>query len=221
MATQALTIATRNELVEVGFQPIKKFLYNRKHASITTDAIKRARHIIRQAQKQAEEIKNEANNDSAQVASIAREQGIEAGRAKIVETQVELLAMKKRLYKEAIDEMHNVVFEIVAEIVGAELKSNRGSIVNRISEAIQNLAESKKVTIAINPADYVAVSNELVSIYKDAKQDVQIVSDKNMPEGCARLDSELGSIEASPWLHLESIKRVLAPVVLWENPAEN
>jgi flagellar assembly protein FliH len=101
------------------------------------------------------------------------------------------------------DELVNAAIDIAKEVILVELDEHSGNIATKLSqELIQDLKESAKVTLKVNPNDHGIVSEKIGKLAH-----IDIVSDSAISPGGVIAISESGNIDSEIMKRYERVKR--------------
>ena len=102
------------------------------------------------------------------------------------------------------NELVNAAVDIAKEVILVELDEHSGDIATKLSqELIQDLKESTKVTLKVNPSDHGVVSEKIGKLAH-----IEIVSDSAISPGGVIAISESGNIDSEIMKRYERVKRV-------------
>jgi len=101
------------------------------------------------------------------------------------------------------NELVNAAIDIAKEVILVELDEHSGNIATKLSEdLIQDLKESAKVTLKVNPNDHGVVSEKIGKLAH-----IEIVSDSAISPGGVIAISESGNIDSEIMKRYERVKR--------------
>ena len=102
------------------------------------------------------------------------------------------------------NELVNAAVDIAKEVILVELDEHSGDIAARLSqELIQDLKESAKVTLKVNPSDHGIVSEKIGKLAH-----IEIISDSAISPGGVIAISESGNIDSEIMKRYERVKKV-------------
>ncbi|OWZ84227.1 FliH/SctL family protein [Natranaerobius trueperi] len=205
--------------------------------SMTSNAMKDAEEIIKNAKKRAYEeanaIKEQAEKEKEQIFENAKKEGYQAGYEAgkneglqvIEEKQEELLQKAKKVVQAAEDDycrllsetepqIVQLILNIARKVISTKLEEDKESIINLVKNGIEKLNDQKRVTIRANPEDYTLLSENVTQLkcnFKEIK--IELVEDLNLQIGSPVLLGENGHIDLDIENQLEELHRSLKQVV--------
>jgi flagellar assembly protein FliH len=117
---------------------------------------------------------------------------------------------KEQLYKEAEEQVMQVVLDIARKVIGDELKQNDEVILALINQALQKCAFKKKLVLKVSAADYSFVSEnkDRICMLVEGISDIDIVSDLSLSEGSCIVETPSGEINSSIDVQLKEIENM-------------
>ena len=183
------------------------------YASIIEDANNEAKKIVEQGYAETEELKKETMEN-------AYEQGFNKGyeeargetqavieEAKIIRDYLD--ERKNYIYREAEQEVVQIILDLSRKIIGDEIQQNKDLIISQIRLALEKCTYKNKVTIKVSSEDYpnVLVNKGVIESLVEGVSEVEIIEDKFLKKGDCLVDTPSGEVNSSIDLQLEQLKK--------------
>ncbi len=183
------------------------------YASIIEDANNEAKKIVEQGYAEIEELKKEALED-------AYRQGFDKGykeakeetqavieEAKIIRDYLD--ERKGYIYREAEQEVVQIILDLSRKIIGDEIQQNKDLIISQIRLALEKCTYKNKATIKVSSEDYpnVLVNKGVIESLVEGVSEVEIIEDKFLKKGDCLVDTPSGEVNSSIDLQLEQLKK--------------
>ena len=117
---------------------------------------------------------------------------------------------RESLYKEAEEQIVNLVLSISKKVLGQELSQNRETLLSLVNQALQKCAFKNKLVLKISPLDYDFIKENKYRICKmvEGISDIDIVSDLSLPQGSCIIETPSGEINSSIEVQYNEIKKI-------------
>lgn len=200
--------------------------YEEEYAnSIIEDAKQMYLSIIEEANAEARRIVEAAEAEAVQLLSSSRDNGYKEGYESgymegknaansIVDEASEIKAFldsrRDSLYKEAEEQILDLVMSISEKVIGQELSQNREAILSLVNQALQRCAFKNKLVLKISPTDFDFVMENKYRICKmvEGISDIDIVSDLSLKEGSCIIETPSGEINSSTDVQLKELEKI-------------
>lgn len=193
--------------------------------AIIDDAKQLYLKIIEEANNEAQSILEAAAAEAQNITSSAMENGYKEGYERgyregrqeaqsVIEEAAEIREFldirKEQLYKEAEEQVMQLVLDIARKVIGDELKQNDEIILSLINQGLQKCAFKKKLVLKVSADDYDFVSGnkERICMLVEGISDIDIVSDLSLSPGSCIIETPSGEINSSIDVQLKEIENM-------------
>lgn len=175
------------------------------------EARNQASGIVQQAQAQAEQIRAQAEEYRQKGYEDGFAAGLEEGKSDYTEAILNMNRENDKKFKHFEPEVVKLAIKIAEKIIGHEVQLHPDTIAKIVQKALGAVRHQREIFIRVNPEDYdvIAQSKPLLLDALSRAQDLDIRSDGNITRGGCRIESEIGTIEASIEKQLASIEKIL------------
>lgn len=183
----------------------------------TLDASDKADRIIREAEEDANRIRDEASRVLAEV-EVAREtakkegfaSGRDEGMAQATELVTKFESLKQEFYDTAEPEIISLVMEIAEKVIGRMVHDHHQAIVSIVKQAVES-ALGDRVTIRLNPEDYKKVQPQIKELQEGLDKSRRLIfkEDDSISAGGCVVETEVGMIDAQLETQLRAIRKAL------------
>lgn len=180
-------------------------------------AMDRARHILQEAQVEANRVRDEAREILGRVETEKKKaceagfaEGRDRGLGQVTTMITEATSFKERMFDGLEKGILNLVYDIAEKIIGRDLAEKETSIVDLVRQALHSVI-GQQVVVLVNPQDLKVVKEHQTTLMQalDASKTIQIRADEKVrPKGCV-IESEIGTIDAQLDTQLHAIKKAL------------
>ncbi|MCQ1528002.1 hypothetical protein SDC9_75040 [bioreactor metagenome] len=183
------------------------------YASIIEDANNEAKKIVEQGYAEIEELKKEALEDAyGQGFDKGYKEAKEETQAVIEEAKIirdYLDERKGYIYREAEQEVVQIILDLSRKIIGDEIQQNKDLIISQIRLALEKCTYKNKATIKVSSEDYpnVLVNKGVIESLVEGVSEVEIIEDKFLKKGDCLVDTPSGEVNSSIDLQLEQLKK--------------
>lgn len=171
----------------------------------------KARELLQKAQREAEAILRNAEEESAKQRQTGYDTGYQEGLAQTTELMVKARTEQEQFIKNANRDLMDLAFKIAEKIIGKQLEMEPETIIGIVKQAMQTVRQSKQLTIRVHPED--------AKILKENEEELQetlgrqrildVMEDKKVHRGGCIIESEIGTVEAQLQTQLERLKKIL------------
>ncbi len=193
--------------------------------SIIDDAKQMYLKIIDEANEEAKAIMEAAELEAQNLKSASIEEGNKAGfeagylegrkeAQSVIEEAMELREFlderKESIYKEAEEQVIQLVLEIAKKVIGDELTQNREAILSLVNTALQKCAFKKKLVLKISPQDldFITENKERICMLVEGISDIDIISDLSLTAGSCIIETPSGEINSSVDVQIKEIEKI-------------
>ena len=193
--------------------------------SIVEDAKQMYLKIIEEANEEARRTMEAAEEEARSLLSSSRENGYKEGyesgylegkneAQSIIDEASEIKAFldrrKENIYKEAEEQIVDLVLSISKKIIGQELSQNRETLLSLVNQALQKCAFKNKLVLKISPLDIDFIKENKYRICKmvEGISDIDILSDLSLPQGSCIIETPSGEINSSIEVQYNEIKKI-------------
>lgn len=117
---------------------------------------------------------------------------------------LKLHSQYEQIVQTANQDCLGLAISLAEEIISENLQFNRQSLAFRIERSIQNLIDLRSLKINLNPSDVAEVDQQLSRLLADSSY--QIVTNSNIAQGNAIIETISGSVELNWSEHLDILK---------------
>jgi type III secretion protein L len=170
-----------------------------------------ASQIIEKAQTYADELRLDAETE----ADLLRENAYQEGKGKALLEMTKILIDSREIRDKTLSETEQDILclsvKLAEKIIGREIKTDKATVVDIVSNALRNAKRQDKLTIRVSQKDYSTVQEKFVELSQSSRTSyVDIVPDPRVTLGGCIIESEVGTIDA----RLETQLRVLEKALL-------
>lgn len=180
-------------------------------------AQKKAKQIIEEAEEYAAGVREFAEIESKNKLKEAFEQGTEEALLEFEQNLLQAKEIRDRILRETEKDVLKLSVRLAEKIVGQELETDKETIKNIVSTALQNARQKERITIRVNPSDLQTVQNNGEQFKSTAQSKfIDFVADPRVEKGGCLIESEVGTVDA----RLETQFRVLERALLAQADGE-
>lgn len=193
--------------------------------SIIDDAKQMYLKVIQEANEEAKAVMEAAESEAQKLKSASSEEGYRSGyEAGYIEGRKEAQSVideaaeirefldnrKESIYKEAEEQVVQLVLEISKKVIGDEITQNKEAILSLINLALQKCAFKKKLVLKISPQDldFIIENKERICMMAEGISDIDIVSDLSLAEGSCIIETPSGEINSSIDVQITEIEKI-------------
>ncbi|HWR60328.1 MAG TPA: FliH/SctL family protein [Clostridia bacterium] len=193
--------------------------------NIIEDAKEMYLKIIEEANSEARTIVKSAEEEALKLLVEAREnghkEGYEAGylngreeaRSVIEEASGirEFLDGRKcDIYREAEEQVLQLVLDISKKVIGDEVTQNKEAILSLVNQALQKCAFKKQLVLRVSSQDYefILEHKERICTLVEGISDIEIVSDLSLSPGSCIVETPSGEINSSIDIQIREIEKI-------------
>lgn len=193
--------------------------------NIIEDAKEMYLKIIEEANAEARTIVTAAEDEALRLHAEAREsgykEGYEAGYLEIrreaqsmleeaVGIREQLDSRKDEIYKEAEEQILQLVLDISTKVIGDEITQNKESILSLVNQALQKCAFKKQLVLRVSSQDYEFINEnrERICTLVEGISDLELVSDLSLAAGSCIVETPAGEINSSIDVQIREIERI-------------
>lgn len=127
----------------------------------------------------------------------------------------EIIREKQRMYKEAENDIVNVILLAVEKIIGKYVEDDKDIILNLIRKGMENYDAFEKVTVRVSEEDYEHCIKNKDKILKDIEflDDVNILKDLSLKKGDCVIETNSGVINSGISTQLQALKNLFVGVL--------
>ncbi|NLF24412.1 MAG: hypothetical protein GX589_01975 [Deltaproteobacteria bacterium] len=186
----------------------------------TADFLKISKQILKEAASKTAKLTKDARKQAALRIWKARRRTrknawLAGSRAWQAEEAYRLLELQTR-FKQSLDdakaEYLKLCLMIATEVIGAELTTNKASLIKRIENALTLVSCKYETRIAVHPSDLELVTKSLEEDLPE--QFFKVMEDPELPPGDARIETSAGTIALNWQAHLQRLLTTLRSNVL-------
>lgn len=183
------------------------------YARIIEEANEEAKRIIEEKHAEIEKLKT---TELEEAYNKGFSKGYEEAKAKTSEIIKEaqdikmfLEDRKDSIYREAEEEIIELILDSVKKIIGDELQQNKDIIISQIKIALEKCTYRDKVTIKVSSEDYpnVLVKKNIIESLVEGISELEIIEDKFLKKGDCIVDTPSGEVNSSIKLQLEQLEK--------------
>lgn len=183
------------------------------YASIIEEANNEAKRIIEEKYIEIEKLKKKEIDDAYKQ---GLKQGLEDAKKKTSDIIKEagnivsyLNERKESIYKEAEEEIVELILSLVKKIIGNEIQQNKDTIISQIKIALEKCTYRNKVSIRVSSEDYpnVLVKKDIIESLVEGISELEIIEDKFLKKGDCIVDTPSGEVNSSIELQLEQLQK--------------
>ena len=182
---------------------------------------------IKSIEKETEMAKNKGYQEGYQNGIINGEEEIIEKTKKMLESIEEIYISLENYYKDLIlkneENLINLSLKLSEKIIKKEIEKDKDIVIYNLNEAIKKITTTKTLTILVNYEDVEVVKNikDRLLVEISGIEHIEISSSNSIPKGSCKLDTSLGTIDASLNSQLEVIYEKFMEVIPNNNGDED
>jgi type III secretion protein L len=170
-----------------------------------------ARTIVENSQNYAEELRLKVESEALELRESAYQQGKEKALLEMTNLIIDAREIRDKTFSETEQDILRLAIKLAEKIIGREIKTDKTTVVDIVSNALRNAKRQDKLTIRVSQTDYSTVQEKFVELSQSSRTSyVDIVPDPRVSLGGCIIESEVGTIDA----RLETQLRVLEKALL-------
>jgi type III secretion protein L len=177
-----------------------------------TGAQEKAAHILVEARREAEAVKQEVYNE-------AKLRGEEEGKHEILPALVSfaqaaqsLIVFEERMVTRFTPDIVRLALEIAAKVVGKAVIEDHEIVASVLERAKREVSDAKVIRIRLHPLDQEILAEmrpELVRLGEEGGRKIEVLISEDIGRGGCRIETEIGVVDATIPTQLEEIQRQL------------
>jgi len=181
---------------------------------------------IKSIEKETEMAKNKGYQEGYQNGIINGEEEIIEKTKKMLESIEEIYISLENYYKDLIlkneENLINLSLKLSEKIIKKEIEKDKDIVIYNLNEAIKKITTTKTLTILVNYEDVEVVKNikDRLLVEISGIEHIEISSSNSIPKGSCKLDTSLGTIDASLNSQLEVIYEKFMEIIPKNNGDE-
>jgi flagellar biosynthesis/type III secretory pathway protein FliH len=175
-------------------------------------AQEKARQIIAEAERRAEELRERALRENA-------ERGREEAKSELLPALVafadagqSLIVFEEQLVARHTPHLVDLALAIAEKVIGKAVEEDAGITASVLERAKQEIIDAKQIRICLNPADHRILAElrpDLVKLGGENGRTIEMVSSEEIGRGGCRLETESGLVDATIPTQMDEIRRQL------------
>ncbi|MDR1435153.1 MAG: HrpE/YscL family type III secretion apparatus protein [Puniceicoccales bacterium] len=186
-----------NELIETA---------NQNAAQTIGEANEKSEAILEEAVKKREQIFGEAKKYYESEAKRGYEEGYSTGKSEMTQQLIEVAAKNSENFKQLENSIVGLVIKALQRVVGDF--DRKELIVDIVRQALKMVKNQREAVLKVSPQDSQAVRDRLREILSDGSVDyLEVMPDSRLKPGTCILETDIGVVDASLDVQLESITK--------------
>jgi type III secretion protein L len=185
--------------------------------SIAQEAKKKSKDIVEAAGSKANDIIEEAKKTKKEEEKRGYEDGLAAGKQEIANVMMDFVTKSANSFAKLEQDVTEVVKVALRKIIGKIDKTEL--IVSIVKNSLQKIRLQKQATLKVAPSEAQILRDRITEITQGAPilEHLEVLSDAHLQPGSCLLETELGVIDASISVQLESIENALSKGKTYSN----
>jgi type III secretion protein L len=177
-----------------------------------TGAQEKAAHILVEARREAETVKQDVYNE-------AKLRGEEEGKQEILPALVSfaqaaqsLIVFEERMVTRFTPDIVRLALEIAAKVVGKAVVEDHEIVASVLERAKREVSDAKLIRIRLHPLDQEILAEmrpALVRVGEEGGRKIEVLISEDIGRGGCRIETEIGVVDATIPTQLEEIQRQL------------
>lgn len=159
-----------------------------------------ARQLIEVAKRESAQTIKTAKEEAEKIRQSAMKRGFAEGKEIALGNQLSALRLQKKAISRAREFVLDSVKRLAREVIGKELRSDPGSLKQRIERAESLLNDGIKFSLCINEVDKEIAEETVLNL-----TNAEVKTDPALSPGNFRLESSVGTILSDTDKHLEKL----------------
>ncbi|HYE84024.1 MAG TPA: FliH/SctL family protein [Clostridia bacterium] len=189
------------------------------YLKIIKEANSEARAVAEAAEKEAQLLRSEAMEEG-------QRQGYEAGYLEgrrdaqsVIDEASEIRELidsrRDEIYREAEEEIVQLVLDIAKKVIGDELTQNKEAILSLINQALQKCAFKKKLILKVSPqdSDLIIENKDRICMMAEGISDIDIVPDLSLAQGSCIIETSSGEINSGIDVQIREIEKIFTYIL--------
>jgi type III secretion protein L len=170
-----------------------------------------ARIIVEKSESYAEELRQQVESEALELRESSYREGKEKALIEMTNLLLEAREIRDKTLSDTEQDILRLAIKLAEKIIGREIKTDKTTVVDIVSNALRNAKRQDKLTIRVSQTDYATVQDKFVELSQSSRTSyVDIVPDPRVSLGGCIIESEVGTIDA----RLETQLRVLEKALL-------
>lgn len=210
--------AKENEIISAAEESAESIIEDAKqmYLKIIEEANSEARTVLESAEAEAQKLLAESKEngyregyESGYIEGLMKAQSIIDEAAALKEF---LDKRKEEIYKEAEEQVLQLVLEIAKKVIGIEISQNKEAVVSLVNQALQKCTFKKELVLKVSPQDLAIVAENKDRICKmvEGISDIEIIPDASLDRGSCIVETASGEVNSSIDVQTKEIERVFA-----------
>lgn len=167
---------------------------------------------MHQAQTEAEALREQARAEGAAQGREEAKQEALPSTVAFANAGQALIVFEEQMIARYAPEIVRLALEIAEKIVRRAVAADPEIVASVLEGARREVVEARRIRIRLNPADHELLAEmrpDLLSMGNDTGRQIEVVSDEELNRGGARLETEIGVIDATVPTQIAEIRRQL------------
>jgi flagellar biosynthesis/type III secretory pathway protein FliH len=177
-----------------------------------TAAQQSAAEIVTDARRQAEALRQEANEQGKALGREEAKKEMLPALTSLAQAGQSLIVFEERMVNRFTSEIVRLALEIAEKIVGKAVDEDPEIVASVLERARREVPDARLVRVRLNPADYHILAEmrpELVRMGDDGGRKFEVLPADEIPRGGCRIETEIGIVDATIPTQFEEIRRQL------------
>jgi flagellar assembly protein FliH len=195
---------------EIALQPVD--LTDIAQYLLLLNAQEKAQATIAAAERDAEQIREEAARRGARDGREAAEQEVLPSTVAFGDAGQALIVLEEQLVSRYAPQMVRLALEIAAKVIGQAVEEDPLIAASILERAKREVADARQVRIWLHPADHKVLSElrpDLVKTGHEGGRTIEVLASEEISRGGCRLETEMGLVDATIPTQLAEIRRQL------------
>jgi type III secretion protein L len=169
-----------------------------------------ARQIIENAETYAVELRRQVETEAEDLRENAYQEGKGKALLEMTKMLIDSREIRDKTLSETEQDILRLAIKLAEKIIGREIKIDRSTVVDIVSNALRNAKRQDKLTIRVSQTDYSTVQEKFVELSQSSRTSyVDIVPDPRVTLGGCIIESEVGTIDARLETQLRALEKAL------------
>ncbi|MBI3186082.1 MAG: type III secretion system stator protein SctL [Myxococcales bacterium] len=177
------------------------------------EAMTDAKRIIEEANRKAQEIKDDAERQREEVFKKARDEAKAEVQAQVTTELARAKMQAGQVIAGAERQALELALKIAEKIIGRDLQRQPELVVDIVATAVENVRTAKAMVLRVNPRDGQLLREKRPALMEliGRTVDVSVKDDPDIKPGGCIIQTEFGTIDAELKTQIEMLRSVLVP----------
>jgi len=175
-------------------------------------AEEKARQIIAEAERQADELRERALRENAERGREDAKKELLPALVAFADAGQSLIVFEEQLIARSTPHLVELALAIAEKIIGKAIEEDPRIAASVLERAKQEIIDAKQIRIWLHPADHRVLAElrpDLLRVGEESGRTIEVVASEEISRGGCRLETESGLVDATIPTQIDEIRRQL------------